>query len=84
MVDDDLDNVQDAAAEQLDLARLDGCVIHRSPAWFSVDGGKHTMSPVGTKGGVLRASVTFILADKYFIADIRKRLGEMDIKVLAF
>ena len=84
VVDDDLDNVQDAAAEQLDLARLDGCVIHRSPAWFSVDGGKHTMSPVGTKGGVLRASVTFILADKYFIADIRKRLGEMDIKVLAF
>ena len=84
VVDDDLDNVQDAAAEQLDLVRLDGCVIHRSPAWFSVDGGKHTMSPVGTKGGVLRASVTFILADKYFIADIRKRLGEMDIKVLAF
>ncbi len=86
VTDEDIDNVMDDAASQLQLDELGGNVLHRSPAWFSVDDGKRTMMPMGgkTKGRKLRALVSFIIADPAFIEDVRGCLGELGITVNAF
>ena len=84
VTDGDVSLVEDAAADKLDLARQGGVVIHRSPAWFEVDGGKKTMSPVGLKGRELGASVSFVLADPAFIEEVTGLLVGMGIGVLGF
>lgn len=82
--DADVVLVQDAAADKLNLPSLGGTVIHRSIAWFDVDDGKKTMSPVGLKGRQLNASVSFILADPAFIEDITRVLTGLGIGVMGF
>lgn len=84
VTDMDVNAVQDAAADKLDLAHENGVVIHRSPAWFMIDGGKKTMSPVGLRGSGLAACVSFVLADPQFIEDIKKLFFDMGITVLGF
>ena len=80
----ELSAVQDAAADQLQLAVIGGTVIHRSTAWFSVNDGKKTWSPVGLKGNTLSASVSFILADPVFLEDVTQLLTGIGIGVLGF
>ena len=75
--------VQDAAADALGILDEGGLVMHRSPSWFSVDGGKHTMMPKG-RGTTLRAMTTFIIADPTFIADVTEMIGKQDIAILGF
>ncbi|MEE1200935.1 MAG: hypothetical protein U0L09_09815, partial [Christensenellales bacterium] len=75
--------VQDRAAEMLELANCGCMVIHRSPAWFSVDGGKKTMAPNG-RGSRLRALMTFVVAESIFIEDVSEMLGVLNIKILGF
>ena len=82
--DEDVNMVQDFAAEQLQLAEQVGVVIHRSPAWFRLDGGKKTMSPVGLRGGVLQSKVSFILADPAFIDQANRLFGELGLTVMGF
>ena len=52
-------------------------IIHSAPAWFRVDDGKKTLSPVGIKGRELSAMIALVTADKYFIDDITYRLRDM-------
>jgi cell division protein FtsA len=82
--DDDVNLVQDAAADQLQLVDQVGVVIHRSPAWFRLDGGKKTMSPVGLRGSVLQAKVAFILADPAFIDQANQLFAELGLTVMGF
>ncbi len=84
VTDDDIDNVMDAAADRLQLDQIDANVIHRSPAWFTVDEGKRTMQPLHARGSKLKAQVTFILADPDFVEEVRNCLGELGIAVNAF
>ncbi len=84
VTDQDVNAVQDVAADQLDLAHENGVVIHRSPAWFMIDGGKKGMSPVGMRGRSLSAQVSFILADPDFIESIRELFSAMGITVMGF
>lgn len=84
VTDADIANVQDAAADKLDLATQEGVVIHRSPAWFMIDGGKKTMSPVGLRGNMLTSSISFVLADPAFIENIKELFSAMGISVLGF
>ena len=82
---EDINNVMDAAADELQLAEMGNIVLHRSPAWFSVDNGeKHTMSPQNFRGSKLKALVSFIVADPGFVEDVRGILGELGITVNAF
>lgn len=69
---------------KLRLADTQATVIHRSPAWFSVDGGKHTMAIHNVRGKRLRASVSFILADPDFMEDVCRLLNMLGITVLGF
>ena len=82
--EDEIVRVMDDAADQLNLGEAGGNVLHRSPAWFSVDGGRHTMSPIGSRGKRLQALVSFIQADPNFIEDIRGCLAELGLEVSAF
>ena len=83
VTEEDLDLVQDAAAEQLRIAEMGGLVLHRSPAWFQVDDGKRTVEPSG-HGQKLRACTSFIVADPQFIEDIKEILGALDVTILGF
>ena len=66
------------------LSPVRGVVVHRSPAWFMVDGGKKTLEPVGLKGNELKALVSFVVADTFFLDDVRARLRDMNITVSGF
>ena len=83
VTEEDLDLVQDAAAEKLNIAEKGGLVLHRSPAWFQVDDGKKTVEPSG-RGKILRAETSFIIADPQFIDDVKEILGALDITILGF
>ena len=84
MVDEAAINaVQDAAADKLNIAQSGGLVMHRSPSWFKVDGGKKTMTP-GGRGSKLSAMTTFIIADPQFIEDVSEMLGRQNIAILGF
>ena len=83
VTEEDLDLVQDAAAEKLRIAEMGGLVLHRSPAWFQVDDGKKTVEPSG-HGEKLRACTSFIVADPQFIEDIKEILGALDVTILGF
>ena len=66
------------------LSPVRGVVVHRSPAWFMVDGGKKTLAPVGLKGNELKALVSFVVADTFFLDDVMARLRDMNITVSGF
>ena len=78
-----VDAVQDLAADKLQLAGGGCMVLHRSPAWYIVDGGKKTMAP-GGRGNRLRAQVAFIVAESMFIEDVSEMLRVLDIAILGF
>ena len=49
-----------------------------------VDGGKKTLEPVGMKGTELKALVSFVVADTFFLDDVMARLRDMNITVSGF
>lgn len=75
--------VQDAAADKLQLANGGRMVLHRSPAWYIVDDGKKTMSPIG-KGSRLRVKMSFLVAESMFIEDVSEMLKVLNITILGF
>ncbi len=56
------------------VAGIPGTPIHRSPAWFVVDDGKKTLEPLNWHGNELRALISYVIADRFFIEDITQRL----------
>lgn len=79
---EDVERAFQMADEEIQPVR--GVIIHRSPAWFMVDESKKTMEPVGLKGGVLRALVSFIVADEFFLKDIARRMQRLNMEVAGF
>ena len=69
----------DKAMEELGDIR--GSIIHRSPAWFIVDDGKKTLEPMGMRGSELRAMISFVIADQFFLEDIQERFRSLHITV---
>ena len=61
-----------------------GVVVHSSPAWFCVDDGKKHIEPVGLKGRELRAMISFVVADRYFVDEVNQRLQSMGYIVDGF
>lgn len=78
----DVEKLQRQATEMLD--RPTGVIIHRSPAWFKVDGGQKTLEPVDLKGSTLEGMIGFVLADQFFINDVSERLRELGVEVKGF
>ena len=74
----DVDKLLRAATEA--LGNPTGPIIHRSAAWFRVDDGKKTLEPMGMKGSELEGMISFAVAEKHFVDDIRERLDELEIK----
>ena len=67
-----------------DIQPVRGVIIHRSPAWFTVDDGKKTMEPVGMKGSTLKTFVSFVVADEFFLNDINRRMQSLGVEVAGF
>lgn len=84
ITEEDINAVQDLIAEKLHILEEDTYVLHRSPAWFSIDDGKRTMEPMGGRGSRLRAKVSFMLASLDFIDDMRRIMGGLGIRILGF
>ena len=85
----DLDNERRVTAEDVDdvmnLAldyqpKEDGVIIHRSPAWFTVDD-RRTMEPAGLKGSQVRCMASFVVADPTFLEDMQARMEQQDIHI---
>ena len=84
VTEEDINAVQDRVADRLHIEEAGGFVLHRSPAWFSVDDGKKTMGPRGMRGSRLRACVSFIVADPGFIEDVSDLMSGLNITILGF
>lgn len=84
ITENEINAVQDLVADKLHIGDYDCTVVHRSPAWFSVDDGKKTMEPMGARGSRLRASVSFILASDDFVDDVKEALGNLDLTIKGF
>jgi len=75
----DISDLFDKAVQELGEVR--GSIIHRSPAWFIVDDGKKTLEPVGMRGYEMRAMISFVIADQFFLDDVEERFRSMGITV---
>ncbi|MBQ6173780.1 MAG: hypothetical protein IKS31_12265 [Clostridia bacterium] len=64
------------AAEQK-IGNVNGIKVHSTPAWFSIDNGKKTLEPVGKAGRELRAMISFVYADRFFVEDVTLRLSDL-------
>ncbi len=78
----DVEHIFQLATEELQPLR--GVIVHRSPAWFAVDEGKKTMEPIGLKGTTLRALVSFVVADEFFLSDISRRMQQLGYVINGF
>lgn len=81
---EDIDAVQDLVADQLNLMEQDGIVLHRSPAWFSIDDGATTLTPMGMSGSRLRAKVAYVLGQRRFMNDVAELMGMLNITVAGY
>jgi len=78
-------NIEDLFRKAVDeLGQVRGVIIQRSPAWFMVDEGKKTLEPMGMRGNSLRALVSFVVADQFFLDDVSERFRAMNIVVNSF
>lgn len=64
------------AAEEK-IGAVNGIKVHATPAWFVIDNGKKTLEPVGKSGRELKAMISFVFADHFFVDDVTLRLGDM-------
>ena len=75
-------NISDLFDRAVDeLGDVRGSIIHRSPAWFIVDDGKKTLEPMGMRGYELRAMISFVIADQFFLEDVQERFRALGITV---
>ncbi len=82
VTDSDIDALFERASEALGDVR--GDIIHRSPAWFIVDDGKKVQEPKGIRGYELRAMISFVIAEPFFLEDVASRLRTLGISVTGY
>ncbi len=80
----DISAVEDMAAEMFAFKDSEDFVIHRSPAWYCVDGNRKTMQPEGLRGNYLKAKISFITASADFVDDMRLIMGSLGKTINGF
>ena len=84
ITEDVVNAVHDLVADKLHIIEEDAYVLHRSPAWFSIDDGKKTMLVLESKGTRLRACISFLLASTDYIEDMKYFLGGLGLRIMGF
>ena len=80
-----VERIMDEAARRLRIIANDYMVLHRTVAWYSIDGGeKRSVLPRSASGQKVRALVSFVVADTPFIEDVSEMLGVLNISILGF
>ena len=64
------------------LGQVNGIKVHATPAWFTIDNGKKTLEPAGKPGRELKAMISFVFADRFFVEDVTLRLGDLGFNVV--
>lgn len=80
----DVHAVEDMAARLFNFKENADMVIHRSPAWYSVNNGRRTMEPIGMRGERLSARISFITVAAEFVDDMRTIMGRAGITINGF
>lgn len=75
---EDVDDVMNLALDY--QPKKEGVIIHRSPAWFTVDD-RRTMEPAGLKGSQVKCMASFVVADPTFLEDMQARMEQQDIHI---
>lgn len=78
---EDVDDVMNLALDYKN--QREGVIIHRSPAWFTVDD-RRTMEPAGLKGQVICCMASFVVADPTFLEDMQARMEQQDIHISGY
>lgn len=81
---EDIENLQDLAAEKFNFASSGDTVIHRSPCWFSRDKKPREISVDGKSCEYLEGCISFITVVDYFVDDMREILGQVGITINGF
>lgn len=87
VTEDDMDRLHDEAAELLAQQYPDhGTLIHRSPAWFTIDDGKRTMTPARSvrRAERLKGMTSFIGVKESFLKEMRDIFRQLSISVKGF
>lgn len=83
--EEQVERLMDEAAKRLRIVTYDYMVLHRTVAWYTIDGGEEMVSlPRNAYGQKLRALVSFVVADTPFIEDVSEMLGVLNITILGF
>lgn len=80
------EHFNNAAAREADPSNdmVKNLVVHRSPAWFIIDGEKKTLEPLGLKGREISAMVCFVTTNSVFTKHMTYLFNQMNIKVVGF
>ena len=64
------------------VGEVNGIKVHATPAWFAIDNGKKTLEPVGKAGRELKAMISFVFADRFFVEDVTLRMSDLGFNVV--
>lgn len=78
----EMDILENMAMEQ--LQNVDGEIIYLAPAWYQVDSGRRLQDPENQHGTTLRALYSIIVAERYFVEDVKMRFAELNKEVFGF
>lgn len=80
------ENFNAAAAREADPSNqlVKNVVVHRSPAWFIIDGEKKTLEPVGLKGREISAMVCFVTTSLVFTNHMNYVFNQLNLKVVGY
>ena len=81
---EDITAAENMAADVYHFDKDGDLVIHRSPAYYTVDGARRTMSPIGEKGDTLTACISFVTAAEQFVEDMREIMGRKGVTICGF
>ncbi|MCQ2437879.1 MAG: hypothetical protein MJ099_05735 [Clostridia bacterium] len=91
ITEQDKEALADLAADKLNLMGKRQMVLHRAPAWYSIDDGEHGINNAlperdgqEVKGNNLKGCVSFVTAEPFFMEDLREMCKRLNLTILGW